>query len=92
MRVIRFTSVEIRYWGYVNNYIVSRTITATLKSVDCETTGFIVSIPLKPLLNPETNILDDPYTHILNPIQLKLDRFYVKALDNNNKLKTENTF
>jgi hypothetical protein len=39
-----------------------------------------------------TNILDDPYTFILNPIQLKLDRFDVKALDNNNQLRAENTF
>jgi hypothetical protein len=39
-----------------------------------------------------TNILDDPYTYILNPIQLKLDRFDVKVLDTNNKLRAENTF
>lgn len=39
-----------------------------------------------------TNILDDPYTYILNPIQLKLDRFDVKVLNDNNKVRSENSF
>lgn len=36
-----------------------------------------------------TNILDDPYTYILNPMEPKLDRFEVQLYDADNKKKED---
>jgi hypothetical protein len=39
-----------------------------------------------------TNILDDPYTYILNPLDPKLQRFEVKLFDHQNKLFDDKNF
>lgn len=39
-----------------------------------------------------TNILDDPYTYILNPMEPKLDRFEIQIYDADNKLKEDTHF
>lgn len=39
-----------------------------------------------------TNILDDPYTYILNPMEPKLQRFEVKLYDHKNNLFDDNQF
>lgn len=36
-----------------------------------------------------TNILDDPYTHILNPMEPKLQRFEIKLYEQDNILKVD---
>jgi hypothetical protein len=39
-----------------------------------------------------TNILNDPYTYILNPIEPKLNRFDIQCFDYNNNVKTDVLF
>jgi hypothetical protein len=39
-----------------------------------------------------TNILDDPYTHILNPMEPKMQRFEIKLYENDNTLKIDSHF
>lgn len=39
-----------------------------------------------------TNILDDPYTYILNPMEPKLQRFEVSIYDHDNQLKVDTHF
>lgn len=39
-----------------------------------------------------TNILDDPYTYILNPMEPKLDRFEIQLYDSDNKIKEDTHF
>lgn len=39
-----------------------------------------------------TNILDDPYTHILNPMEPKLQRFEIKLYESDNILKVDKNF